>query len=149
MNDVGQIVLIKNIIFKDLINNKIILSHDSHYIRPCLIISELDKRYLLPITSSKKNEYFKDSNMKITNYDLEYSSLTSDICYIKLDHIIEREPFYTNPVDRLDEIKYYKCLLKLIKYYESLEIKTKEYEMIEKDVKKQVLMIKKEAKLLI
>lgn len=144
----GQIVIVKNIIFKDYNNEGFRLNRDAHLERPCLVISEIDdKRYMLPISSSINNKYYKTENIQISNYDLLYRTLRYNRCYIKLDKIIKRDICYKEPVDYLDKIKYYKCLLKLIMYYERLEFEVEEYEMIKDNLKEQIEKIKAKEKL--
>jgi len=47
-DNLGKILFIKNDVFEDLNENEINHSLDHFGKRPCLIISELDKMYLLP-----------------------------------------------------------------------------------------------------
>ncbi|MBP3461235.1 MAG: hypothetical protein J6K21_02345 [Bacilli bacterium] len=149
LNNERKIIIVKNIIFKDLKEDKIVLNRDIHFKRPCLIICEKeDKRYMLPIGSSSRNKDYKKENIKLTNYDLINRSLKKE-SYLKLDRIIKTDIYYKEPLDELDEIKYYKCLLKFIKFYNNLNIKVEEYEEIKEEIEKQLYKIKVKEKLTI
>lgn len=148
-NNERKIIIVKNIIFKDLKENKIIENRDIYLKRPCLIICEKeDKRYMLPISGSAKNKNYKLENIRLTNCDSLNRTLKKD-SYLKLNRIITDNIYYKEPVDELDEIKYYKCLLKLIKFYGSLNVKVEEYEQIKEELQEQVNKIKIKEKLTI
>ncbi|MGM9882507.1 MAG: hypothetical protein ACI31S_06700 [Bacilli bacterium] len=60
---IGNIIIVKNIIFKNTIINKNVPDHSFNYGRPCIIIYSDEKYdYLLTLTSKEKeypNQYFK------------------------------------------------------------------------------------------
>lgn len=142
-DNTGKIILVKNLIFKDFNDGKIEYNYDKRLVRPCLVISELeDKRYILPITSSKNNEKYLYKNLKIYKSDLVYETITTKQNYIKLDQIISIEPYYKEPVDELEKNKYYECLKRLRKYYENIDYVSEEYETIKKDISRQLKKIK-------
>lgn len=143
-DDTGKIIIVKNIVFKDFYEGKIIYNYDKCLSRPCLVVSEIeDKRYVLPITSTKSNEKFLYKKFKIYRDNLINQTINTRINYIKLDQIIPIDLYYKEPVDELDNKTYYNCLLKLKKYYESAKFISEEYETIKEDVNKQLKKLRK------
>ncbi|MBE6160574.1 MAG: hypothetical protein E7157_05990 [Lactobacillales bacterium] len=143
-DNTGKIIIVRNIVFKDFYEGQINYNYDKHFVRPCLVISELeDKRYVLPITSTGRNEKFLYKKFKIYRDNLINQSLSTKINYIKLDQIIPIEPYYKEPVDELDTKTYYNCLLKLKNYYERASFISEEYEEIKEDVNKQLKKMRK------
>ena len=144
LDNTGKIIIVKNIIFKDFYEGKINYNPDRSLIRPCLVVSELeDKKYVLPISSTRSNENFLYKKFKIYRNDLIKQNLNTSINYIKLDQIIPIEPYYRKPIDELDCETYYQCLLKLKKYYERVNFISDEYEEIKEDVNKQLKKLRK------
>lgn len=139
----GKIIIVKNIKFKDFYDGKYKLTPDKHLIRPCLIISELeDKRYILPISSSKGNEKYLYRKFKLNNDELLINKLHSKDNYVKLDKIIQIEPYYRKPIAELEILQYYKCLLKLQSFYKKINYESKEYELVKQDINRQIKKLK-------
>lgn len=139
----GKIIIVNNIKFKDFYDGKYKLTPDKHLIRPCLIISELeDKRYILPISSSKENEKYLYKKFKINTDELLINKLHSKYNYIKLDQIISIEPYYRKPIAELEMLQYYRCLLKLQSFYNKNNYESKEYELVKQDINRQIKKLK-------
>ena len=86
-DNTGKIIIVRNIVFKDFYEGKINYNHDKHFVRPCLVISELeDKRYVLPITSTGRNEKFLYKKFKIYRDNLINQSLSTKIYKIRSNH---------------------------------------------------------------
>lgn len=148
LNNIEKIIIVRNIIFKNFYKRRYILTPNKHLIRTCLIINELeDKRCILPISSSESNKNHQHKKFKINNENLMLNTLTTENCYIELDQIISIEPYYREPVDELEKMQDYKCLLKLKEFYEHINYKYEEYELVKQDVNKQLKKLKPKCKL--
>jgi len=142
-DNLGKILFIKNDVFEDLNENEINHSLDHFGKRPCLIISELDKMYLLPCTTKfnikyPNNYFFVEDNWYLYN-DLKKET------YIKLNKIIEKEIFSGKFKAELNPITYYRILKKFINLYKDYnpELNYSYYNIIEEDIKEQVKKLEK------
>lgn len=142
-DNLGKILYVENVIFKDVIHDKISHLIDHNKGRPCLIISELDKMYLLPCTGSYNCNY-NEHYFIPDNDDYVYNDL-SKTTYIKLNKMIEREIFSNTFKAELTPIAYYKLLKELVNLYSKNNgyLNYEYYRIIEEDINNQIKKLEK------
>lgn len=143
VDNLGKILLIRNDVFEDLNENKISHSLDHFNMRPCLIISELDKMYLLPCTTKYNIKYPNEYFLIKDNWYL-YNELRKET-FIKLNKIIEKNIFSGKFKAELNPLTYYNLLRKLIDLYKikNQDLSYNHFQIIEKDIIEQVKKLEK------
>lgn len=126
---IGNIVIIKNIIFKNISNNKKESDHSWSNGRPCLIIySDNDWDYFLPIKSNYNKDKFDEEYFEIKNEDVLH------LCYRihgkptakGISGAINLQNVYKMPISGHDEVgkikleTYKKIMGKLKDYHNNL-----------------------------
>ncbi len=117
MNEVGNIVLVKNIIFDN--NQRYEVDHAWAKGRPCLIIStKAEAHYVLPSTSNLKN--YNASFINIPQSVVEWETSYHKDSKINLDDLRKLKICARKIVGYLDEVYYYQTICKILSYYDSL-----------------------------
>lgn len=132
----GEIVIIRNIIFKDSLSLKTRVDHSWNNGRPCIIIySDEEYDYYLTLTSKKaKKRYFnqiKDEYYKIDNKDFLYinsDNKHSEISgFINLKNIYRKKISGYSIIGRVNESTYSEILKRFSEYQKKdIEEVTKE-----------------------
>lgn len=121
----GEIVIIKNIIFKDALSLKTRVDHSWNNGRPCIIIySDEEYDYYLTLTSKQaKKRYFnqvEDEYYKLDNKDFLY--INSDNKHSKLSGFINLKNIYRKKISgysiigRVNESTYSEILKRFSEY---------------------------------
>jgi len=142
-DNIGKIVIVKNISFKDTKDGILQADHAALSGRPCIIISDsLDKMYLLPSTSNQKKRKYIEEYFELTEENFNYTFLKTNPSFIKLSRIIEKEIFFGQDYGEISPTSYYELLKSFIKCQEKHK-NNELYDLIKNDINDQVINLEK------
>lgn len=133
---IGNIVLVRNIVFKNAEDKKQVLDHSWKGGRPCIIIySDKNYDYFLPIksniTDSKYQVHYvplSEDNLLYKNINMHRKDHKNKFSQIETKGYVNLETIYKIPISGHDEIgkiefKTYKTIIsKLLEYYKKEDL---------------------------
>ena len=122
-SELGKIVIIKNIVFKNDSNSKLKVDHAWEKGRPCVIIySDNEYDYYLPISSTKANKNYyqeiKDEFYELSEKDFHFMNNRKKFGVIHITNLFRKKiSGYNNEIGRITKEAYYELIHKIKNYY--------------------------------
>lgn len=131
IESIGNIIMVKNLIFKNTITNKKEIDYAWELGRPCIIIySDNEYDYFLTITTSQASEKFEYRYFKMENNDFMYliknknnkNKINKVSRYINLKNIYKMPICGHEVVNKITFLKYREVITKLKKYHDDKKL---------------------------
>lgn len=146
-DNIGKIIIIKNLSFKDFYREIPQADHCALTGRPCIILTEIeDKMYILPLTSKVVSGVLLPFQFCLQTWDV-IDDPRPKVKQVKLKPIIEKNLFFSQCQGELTPIAYYELLKSLLKLYndpkQAKYLEFDIYNKIEKDLNQKVKKLEK------